>query len=734
MSFFVRKDARWAECRDPSPAGAVATRLRGHAVVFAVLAISVLLWYAGNTAIGLVSVAKTDGVVTTPGITTTIAIARDRRGVPHIHAATEHDLFFAQGFTEASDRLFQMDLARRYAYGRLSELFGSRALGLDQAMRAVDVAGIARRQWSSADATTRAALLAFSAGVNEAIDAQPLPVEFRLLLYRPQRWTPYDSIAIATMAALELSDSWHDILARDDAWRRTDPACYSELIPLSDPRYDVTVDGDTDPSPRPANRCTNEPSIAFRGAPRIGSNAWAAAGSRALDGHALLANDPHVDVSIPAIWYVMDLRAPGFHAAGATLPGLPGIVLGHNERIAWGATNAQAATTVLYRGTSSPRAHGVAECFHVRFSRDVCRTYYRNATEFYVSTGASSTIAVRWPVYWQRRGSITTVLALDRANSIRDAMHVLASYRGSPENFLVAGRGGAIAYHLAGLIPLDGAWGRHAHPLSLLRTPVKLVNFGDLPHRDPSRNAILISANNRMYGEHYPLRLSAAFEPPYRAWRIAALLHARDKYDVSYFRMMQNDTFSPIDAEIARDLRAAQLRRWNGRFDPESRLASAAYAVRTDLESQTGSLALLMQRLRDPAQRQSVQFSVDSTFYGPAARGPWSVQGAVDVEHPLSPMWYGFLRGRPLPGNGDEYTIHVQETGFAQGFRAVWNAGDWDAGGISIPTGESGEPGSPYYDDEAGAWIRGELLTLPFSDTAVARNTVHVLRLQGPIR
>ncbi|MBV8636524.1 MAG: penicillin acylase family protein [Candidatus Eremiobacteraeota bacterium] len=708
--------------------------LQRHALAFAMFACVVMLMYGGNVAIGFFSVAKIDGGVMSNRITAPVTIARDHRGVPHISAETQHDLFFAQGFTEASDRLFQMDLARRYAYGRLSELFGTRALPLDEAMRAVDIAGIARRQWAVADARTRAALLAFSAGVNEALDVQPLPLEFRMLLYQPQRWTPYDSIAVATMAALELSDSWHDVLARDDEWRTNGSSCYAQAFPLSDPRYDVTIDGSPAHVSRTVSGCSTKGSIALRNAPRTGSNAWAAGAQRTRDGNALIANDPHVDISIPGIWYVMDLRAPGFHAAGATLPGLPGIALGHNERVAWAATNAQAATTVLYRGASSPRAHAVTECFRIRFSGDICKSYYRNATEFYVTDSQTLPfVAVRWPMYWQRRTSISTLLALDRAANVRDALRALALYRGAPENFIIADRNGTIAYHLAGLIPRDDAWGRYAHPLAALRTPVSLVDFDALPHRNPSRAGILLSANNKMYGDAYPFRLSAAFEPPYRAWRIAWLLHARAKYDASYFRSMQNDTFSPVDAEIARDLHPAALRAWNGHFDPGSRLASTAHDLRTSLESQTGSLALLMDRLRDPAQRREMQFSTDSMTYGALAqREPWSVQGAVDVENPLSPMWYGFLRGRSLPGNGDEYSIHVQETGFGQGFRAVWDAGNWDAGGISIPTGESGEAGSPYYDDEAAAWIRGEQQPLPFSRKAVAKNTLHVLTLQRP--
>lgn len=732
MSFFVAKDARWLECRDPTTGAACFALLRRHAAVFVALLGAAFLWYVANVGLGAVSIARTDGSIVTAGIAQPATIARDRRGVPHIRASTLHDLFFAQGFAQASDRLFQMDLARRYAYGRLSEVFGSRALSLDEEMRAVDIAGIAHRQWSGSDAATRSALASFSAGVNAAMRVAPLPVEFRMLLYRPQPWTANDSIAVATMAALELSDSWHDVLARDDAWRKLGSACYARAFPLSDARYDVAIDGTRATTPALDAPCPTDAIVALHAARRIGSNAWAAGGARSRDGGALLANDPHVDISIPGIWYVMDLRAPGFHAAGATLPGLPGIALGHNERIAWGATNAQAATTVLYRGTSRPHAHAAVERFHVRFSSDVTKTYYRTPTEFYENDSQPpNAIAVRWPVYWQRQSSITTLLALDEASNIGEAMRALASYRGAPENFIVADRSGAIAYHLAGLITLDSAWGRYAHALPALRAATRLLKFDDLPHRAPSNDGVLLTANNEMYGARYAYRLSAAFEPPYRAYRIASLLAARSTYDVSYFRRMQLDTFSPVDAEIARDLDANALRAWNGRFDPASRFASAAYDIRTNLESENGSLALLMARLRDPDQRRAIRLSAAPLLYAdPSSRRPWGEAGAVDVEHPLSPMWYGFLRGRALPGNGSDYTIRLQESGFAQGFRAVWDVRDWNAGGISLPAGESGEAGSPYYDDEAGAWIDGTLLPLPFSSSAVARNTLHVLTLR----
>jgi penicillin G amidase len=749
VSFFVHKDLRWLECADPSPLEAVERAFKRHVIGLALILSIVIAVYVANLAIGFRVSAAVNGTLDGLPVAGDVSIARDDRDVPHIRARNLHDLFFAQGFAQGSDRLFQMDLTRRYAYGRLAEVFGAKAVALDEYMRAVDIAGVARRQWSAADAPTKNALEAFTAGVNAAEQREPLPAEFRLLLYSPAPWTAQDSIAVSIVAALALSDSWNYVLARDQEWRRLGSRCFDYAFPLSDPRYDVRVDGSALDSIGNAHASSCPAIVGATPSRRmhIGSNAWAAGSSRSADGHALLANDPHVDVTIPGIWYLMELRAPGFHAAGATLPGLPGILLGHNERIAWGATNAEVATTVLYRSAPPPNARRFVEQLRVRFASTQWKTYYRSNTEFSVDDRDSEETFVRWPIYWQRRSSITTILSLDRADTISAAIKVLRAYRGAPENFVVADSAGKVAYHLAGLIPNDPAWGRYVHQSADLAKPLRLIPFDELPHQDASKSAIALTANNRMYGTHYRYRLSAAFEPPYRAYRIASMLRGRSTYDIAYFRAMQLDTYSPIDAEIvARTLRLDRsdaiystsrqsrklLGRWNGRFDPDSRAASLAHDIREDLQGEEASLSLLLQRLRGSSSSNYDAAQIDwSLSAAPPLPPKWATAGAVDVQHPLSSTWYGMMRGRTLPGDGDEYTIRLQSPGFAQGFRAVWSVGDWDAGGISIPSGESGEPGSSHYDDQAPAWIAGVLEPLPFSREAVTRSTVATLALRN---
>lgn len=738
---------------DPSVASAVARTANRHALAFATCAVGIAFAYAANVEAGLHAVATTRGSILVAGLREPVAIVRDRRDVPHISARNEHDLFFAEGYVQGSDRLFQMDLTRRYAYGRLAEILGAKALPLDEAQRAVDVGGIAQRQFRALAPNDRAALVAFSSGVNAAAAMQPLPIEFRMLLYRPAPWTPKDSLAVSIVASLELADSWHAIFARDAVWRRRGARCFALLFPLSDPRYDVTIDGrrDARPNPVPQSGCSGS-ELAARSRRPIGSNAWAAGGARTVDGRAILSNDPHLDVTIPGIWYLIDLRAPGLHAAGATIPGFPGVVLGHNERVAWASTNAEMATTSLFEAGSLRRESWVVERIGVRFSHDVRVAYYRTARDFSVPSDndRSSLVLVRWPIYAERRSTIATALELDRARSIGEALKILSKYRGSPQNFVVADSSGNVAYHVAGLVPDDPAWGRYLHTAADLRKTFVPLAFAQLPGREPAHDAILLSANNKAYGSRYPYRLSAQFEPPYRAYRIAELLKTRRRYDVGYFARMQLDTLSPIDLEIAHDVlrfaRAhpaetsdeeslASLAVWNGRYDPGSRAAALEHALRLELIQNPVALRASLSEPHSVGAGFELEQDLGGALsFAARERRPWRDAGGMRIEHPLAPMNFAFLNGAWLPGAGDEYTIHLQEPGFGQGFRAVWDVGDWDRGGISIPSGESGEPGSGHYTDLTRAWVEGLLQALPFSGAAIARSASAVLVLRPEVR
>jgi penicillin G amidase len=739
---------------------AVAARVYRHLIGLALAGAVAAALYVGGVIAGFRASAVTNGSIEEPFLHDRVVIRRDARDVPHIAAGSQSDLYFAQGFVEGSDRLFQMELTRRYAEGTLAEVLGPRALSIDQEQRYFDVRDIAERQWRYLGKDERAALTAFSGGVNAAMARQPLPVEFRLLLYRPRAWTPQDSLAVSMAVSIALADSWHDVLARNDTWRHYGARAFGQYFPLSDAHYDVTLDGSPAGAPTHADAAAvaqrwlplKDVAVAHRGAPpKAGSNAWAAGGARTASGRALLANDPHLDLTIPGLWYLEDLRAPGMHVAGASIPGAPGILLGHNERIAWGATNGDASAMSLFYAPArvDPKAWR-SEVFHVRFSKDVTRSYYRSAREFGVPDpyDGGRLVLVRWPAFSGRTSAIGAFLVLDRARSTREAIDVLAGYRGAAENFVVADTAGNAAYHLAGAVNRDPAWSRYVHGARDLRRAYGDVAFAQLPARRPSRDAIIVTANNKMYREGYPYRLAAAFEAPYRAYRIAQLLRARTQYDPAYFAHMQLDTVSPVDVEFARRLRAyvgcyrdddpsygavaRELASWNGSFSQDSRAATVEHALRSRLEVEAPSLYALLQNLRRTRSNASdLDGDLRSVLYDADRFAvPWGRAGAVRIEHPLAPLRFGFLNGATLPGEGNEYTIHLQEPGFSQSFRAVWDVGNWDAGGVAIPSGESGEPGSGHYDDLSAAWIEGRLDPLPFSEAAVEAATRARLVLQ----
>ncbi len=722
---------------DGGIASALARHFKGLALTLFVLAVA----YALYCAAGLYSVATTTGVISETGVQRAVRIARDARGVPHVRAASSDDVYFGEGFAQASDRLAQMDLLRRYAYGRTAEIAGPIQLRLDVAMRYLDIRDIAQRQWRHLPPGDRAALQAFSKGVNCAMRTQPLPFEFRALLYHPQPWTPQDSLAVMIAVSASLDDSVTNVLSRDALWHTLAPRDFDSALPLSDPRYDVAYDGGMyrgappTRSPLPLRTAIYRVKVNARG-----SNAWAAGGAHSVDGSALLANDPHLDVSIPGIWYIVEMQSPGLHVAGVTIPGIPGVILGHNESLAWGATNAMSSSVSVFRIGSMNDRMWVEERFRVRFGRDVRKRFYRTPREFAIPVGGGRFALVRWPQYADSRSPVSTVLRLDRAKSIRDAMQSLAHYGGPAQNFFIADSHGVVAYHVAGAIPEDPAWGRFVHSASDLVHTYADIPFQALPSAQPSRSAVFLNANNKMYRPGYPYRLSAMFAPPYRAYRIAQLLGMQRRYDATYFARMQLDVTSPADAEFAHlfasyaglhpgflDRKTIEaLKSWNGSYTPESTIASTVHAFRIQAESFNPSpyAALALVRHPDAASDMEILRSVDPQTT------PWSKEGMVPLAHPLGTSGLSFLNAAALPGDGDEYTVHVQTRDLTQSFRAVWDVGHWDSGGISVPAGVSGEFASPHYDDQRANWISGRLGPLPFSEAAVAASTRAVLTLK----
>jgi penicillin G amidase len=742
------------------------------ALIAVVLVIVVVGAFAVYVGLGWRADARFDGTLAHLPVQAAVMVMRDERGIPHIRADSIHDAMFAEGYVEGADRLFQMDLLRHHVYGRVAEWFGSAALAHDLHAREFDVHGVIENEYAGLSPDERAILVAFSEGVNAAIEREPLPVEYRLLVLRPQPWRPQDSLAVGFATVLDLIDTWDSVIERDRVFRRFGQAGLDALYPITDPRYDAPT------TAAPPAAVAPLPALPFPVLPGTptpavenpkegsGSNEWAVGGAHTRRGRALLANDPHLSVGIPGVWYLVDIEAPGLHVAGASLAGTPGVILGHNERVAWGATNGTVVSESVYAAQTPIGAR--RETFGVRFSANVERTYERDRHGFIVGR-----YSVDWEAARSAESGISTFLRLARAASIEEATAALQNYPGPTQNFVLADTSGRAAYQLAGHIPNDPFWGLRVHPTT--DPTYRPIPFAQLPAVMPSRDARVFTANNRMYGRAYPLRLSPCFSAPYRAARIKALLNAGKRYGVGDFAAMQADTLSLPERELAADaVRAAfrqhaahdpaiaslvaALARWDGRFNPDSPSATVAFALRRAAlgrfdagffgkaeaqkyaSSVNDQLVVLLRALRERPRGYVHPDDYDAFLVaalhdvGWRPRGsndwPWSVAGPIPIRHPLAALGIGWFNGITLPGDGDAYAIHVQKASGAQSFRAVWDIGNWDEGGIVIPSGESGRPGSAHYKDLSATWVAQTLVPLPFSRAAVDAAARHRLELR----
>jgi penicillin G amidase len=343
----------------------------------AVLLVLIILLALGGGGVWLywrsrVCLPVLEGTIQTPGLSARAEVLRDVHGVPHIRAQSLADVLFAQGYVTAQDRLWQMDVSRRHAEGRLSEIFGARTLRMDIESRTLGLPRLAKQGFADLDPVARALLASYTRGVNAFIESHcdRLPLEFLLLRYQPQPWRDIDSVAVALNLQTALSQSWGDDLMREHVTAKLGKDLASDVFPdhsaLDVPVAEVASpapakagarrastrleDGYLDPQPLASALAHSSPDSPEGG----GSNNWVLNGSHAKSGKPLLANDPHLAHSIPSVWYMIHLKAPGLNVSGVSLAGLPLVVIGHNEHIAWGMTNTAPDVQDVYIESFNP--------------------------------------------------------------------------------------------------------------------------------------------------------------------------------------------------------------------------------------------------------------------------------------------------------------------------------------------------------------------------------------------
>jgi penicillin G amidase len=513
----------------------------------------------------------TEGEVRAPGLHGKVEVIRDRWGVPHIYATDLHDLFFVQGWVIASERLFQFDFLARLATGRLSELFSELTLPVDRFVRTVGWNRAGKRIGDAYDDRSVEMAAAFGEGFRAWIEAMPAkPVEYQILDSEPEAPTdeqlPEVGAACSVFMAYGLSRNWDHELLRAEIAERLGPEVMRTLFPDLDTESALVEAGKEGGADRAAllRDAILPPS-------NQGSNNWVVDASRTATGKPLLANDPHLAIAAPSIWFECHLSAPGFHAAGVTLPFSPGVIIGHNDRIAWGFTNTEGDVMDLYlerlsddgsraeyNGSWEPvtvhreeiavRGRDEPEVLEVRETRHgpILDSYMVGiADPVIVEGGIRRTYALRWVAH-ELCIQPSTVFALDTATGWDQFREAARGWHCPGQNMVYADVDGNIGYQLTGTYPIRRK-GDGTVPVPGWTDEYEWegwVPFDELPRAFNPEDGFLVTANNKMHDESYPHNLGRDFLPPYRARRVAQLICERHTHDRESFARMQTDTVS----------------------------------------------------------------------------------------------------------------------------------------------------------------------------------------------
>lgn len=583
------------------------------------------------------AIPERDGELRVRGLEAPVTVRSDSFAIPHVAADTERDLFFAQGWLHAADRLWQMEVLRRTAAGRLAELFGPEALEADRLLRTLDLWGAAARSVEALGPGARGALEAYAAGVNAWLADREgaLPPEFVLLGVEPEPWSPRASAAVGKVMALDLS-AWHRELSRHWAKTHLSTTRFELLRPaypgwgptvleaaaVADLPYLETV-ADTGSGATVASLGAGRAGARSRGTPArlpwrwlgglgfSASNGWAVGGSRTADGHALVANDMHLGLRAPAIWYVVGLRAAsGLRVAGLSLPGAPGVVVGFNDAVAWSFTNGMvddmdfAVETVgldgaRYRTEQGWRDFTVrAETVAVRGADEPellrVRETVRGPVITDVLPGLGSTMSVLW-LASRPTSELEGLLAMNRATSHRDFRAAIGRFDSPQQNVVWASTDGRLGYRLSGRVPLRPGWDG--------RLPVAARRIGagwpgswapdsmpaaTWPAADTATEGFVASANNL---QARPLfgAVGVDYPTPFRARRIVDRLRAARGWTADSAHALQRDVHSlladrlldravAVAGRVDDDSTAEVLRAWDRRVSREARGASLFYA------------------------------------------------------------------------------------------------------------------------------------------------------------
>ena len=738
--------------------------------------------------------------VALPGLQAQVVVGRDSRSIPYIEAGNDRDLFFAQGFETARDRLWQMELLRRVARGELAELFGERVLEDDKRWRRFGFAEIARQSVPKLTPELKIALESYAAGVNAYIDSltdESTPLEFKVLRFKPRHWIPEDTVVVGKILSDALSTTWQFDVAREaidklptekkkDLLSNVTP--YDVILFGDDKKEDadkrikslagVDIDSLSDMARREETSRRNSLELVGMYAEDLAaSNNWVVSGKRTVDGRPMLANDPHLQPNAPGIWHLVHLSAPGLRVAGVTFPGVPGVVLGHNEHIAWGATNVGPDVQDLYREEFNDKGQYKTatgwentvkriETLKIRKNPLVPET---EAVEYIVEetrngvlieAADGSRYALKWTARVPENQEFEAFFGFNRAKDWESFRKAASAYGGATQNFVYADVKGNIGWQTAGKVPIrktgtgeriytgasdDGQW-------------LGYIPFDEMPRLYNPDGGIIMTANQRIVGTSYKYQqMSRDAAMPWRAKRILDLLEAKQKLSMDDFRSIQLDPYNyPVHMLAKQLLRGdgisqetrSLIKEWDGMMKADSRAAVLVNEIRNVIVSKIAgdNKTVLPQILREklmwwiveekPARWLPSGFvsydaliaaadfearaALSKRFGENANEWVWGKVFQSRFTHPLAAaplvgaQWATPVVG--LDGSGQSPNV-----GSAVSMSLIASPGNWDATRHVIPLGQSGDPRSPHWKDQFEMWRTGAPAEFRFSEDAVKR-------------
>ena len=811
-------------------------------VIFGILLVLLLIVAGSGYSAVKRPLPTTDGTITLNGLQDEVQIYRDEYGVPHIYASNQDDLFFAQGYITAQDRFWQMEFWRHIGMGRISEIAGEATIDQDKFIRTMGWNRMAEDyiDYYDQEAPEFIAILdAYSAGVNAYIDENrdTLPLQFQILglvnePWEIEPWQPVHTVAWGIVMSDNLSGNWSNELTRARLYQELGQETVDALLPgypyhnrpviaatADQVNEQAAVNLDTKSSTLIDWQTVNTsligqpPSLALTSEydPNIGSNNWVISGEHTDTGMPLLANDPHLGVQMPSIWYEVGLHAPDYNVRGFSFAGVPGVIIGNNENIAWGVTNVGPDTQDLFIEKRNPENPNevdfmgnweemeiIQETIKVNGGEDVVLPVYITRhgpiINELVDDDLTDPLALQWTAQEPSR-ILQSVVLLNQAQNFEDFREALSYWDTPSQNVIYADKQGNIGYQTpsripirkngSGLVPVPGWTGEYEWE--------GFVPYDELPTLYNPDDGVIVTANHAVVDEEYPHFLAYDWADGDRGLRIENMIAERisngGKINANDIAAIQFDskslpaeTWVPLLTRLTSDdaqVQAAldQLRGWD--FQERTDSVPAALfelfylnlfknVLADDVGEENvdifGGRDIFMYELADDPESiwwddvtTSETETADMIMLQSMAEGvAWlaeNVGGNMDGWNwaeihtitfkdgvlgasGVAPIEAIFNRG-PYPLDGGSDLVNATNWKRSQPAIVTWypsmrmivDMSDYDANQTVLPTGQSGHPFSPHYDDQIPLWLNGELHPMLWSQEAVANATVDTLVL-----